>query len=241
MLKVQLLGHDSVRDEVKEYLRGLGVLEVTDVALERTEFPLDEESLREYESRLEQVEFCLDFLEPYGEKKSFLERMGAGPLVTTTDTLEELDGSGFALEMWKSCSGLEKRMREIRDRYAGSRELVHALAPWRPIDVPFDSLSTDRFTVRLWSIPERTASGALEELDKTIPCTEAVVCAEDRGRIFAAVIVAEKDTEMLEERFKALGGVEHTFGDLSGTPSKIIESEAASHRSFEERIDEVER
>jgi V/A-type H+-transporting ATPase subunit I len=240
MLKVQLLGHDSVRDEVKRYLRGLGVLEITDVALERTESPLDEESLREYEYRLEQVEFCLDFLTPYVEKRSFLDKMGAGPIVTKRDSLEELDRSGYTAEIWKSCSRLEKRMRGVRDRYAGSGELVHALAPWIPIDAPFDSLSTDRYTVRLWSIPERAAPGALEALDDAMPRAEAVVCAEERGRVFTAVIVAKEDTEMLGERFKALGGVEHSFSDLSGTPNQIIESELASHRSFEETIGEME-
>ncbi len=240
MLKVQLLGHDSVRDEVKRYLRELGALEVTDVAVERSEFTLDEEALREYERKLEQVEFCLDFLEPYKEKKSLLDRMGAGPLATTAGELERLDRSGHAAEMWERCGELERRMRDIRDRYAGSRELVHALAPWTPIDVPLDSLSTDRFTVRLWSIPERTATEGLEALEREMPCSAAVVCTEDRGRVFTAVIVAGEETEKLAERFKALGGAEHTFDGLSGTPSRIIESERSSHGSFEERIEAME-
>jgi V/A-type H+-transporting ATPase subunit I len=240
MLKVQLLGHDSVRNEIKRFLRGRGVVEVTDVALERSEYLFDEESVREYEYRREQVESCLDFLEPYAEKRSFLEKAGAGPIVTTLDALEELDRSGFVEEIWKSCSGLDRRMRDARDGYARSRELVHTLAPWAPIGVPFDSLSTNRFVVRFWTIPEREAPGVLLALEETMPCTEAVVCAEERGRAFVAVIVAEEETERLEERFKAVGGVEHTFGDLSGTPPEIIESELASHRSFEETIGAVE-
>ena len=241
MLKVQLLGHDSVRDEVKRYLRRLGVLEITDVAVERSEFPLDEESLREYELGLERIEFCLDFLEPYVEKKSLFERMGTGPLVTTSSALEELGRSSYAEEMWEACSALERRMRDIRDRYAGSLELVHALASWETLDVPLDALSTDRCTVRLWSIPERIAAEALETLEREMPRTEAVVCAEHRGRLYTAVIVSKEDIEALAERFKALGGVEHTLSGLSGTPSQIIESERSSHGSFEESIRGAER
>ena len=240
MLKVQLLGHDAVRDGVKRFLRGLGLVEVTDVDLERPESLFDEESVREYEYRREQVESCLDFLEPYAGKRSFFEKMGAGPIVTTPDDLEELDRSGFAQEIWERCSGLEKRLREARDGYARSRELVHTLAPWASIGVPFGSLSTDRFVVRFWTIPEREAPVAFEALEEAMPCTEAVVCAEERGRAFAAVIVAKEDLEKLEERLKAVGGVEHSFGDLSGTPSYVIESELASHRSIEEMIEAVE-
>ena len=240
MLKVQLLGHDSVRNEVKRFLRDLGVVEVTDVALEEPESRFDEESVREYEYRREQVESCLDFLEPYAEKRSFLEKVGAGPIAANPALLEELDRSGFTGEIWKRCSGLEKRMREARDGHARSRELVHMLAPWAPIGVPFDSLLTGRFVVRFWTIPEREAAGVLEALEETMPCTEAVICAEERGWAFTTVIVAKEETETLEERFKAAGGVEHSFGGLSGTPSMIIESELASHASLENSIEEAE-
>jgi len=241
MLKVQLLGHDSVRDEVKGYLRGLGMVEVTDVTLDRHDSAFDEESVREYEYRRELVESSLEFLEPYAEKKPLLERVGTEPIVATPGLIEELESGEFARRIWERCERLEKRTREARDRYAESRELVHALSPWTSIDASLDSLSTDRYTVRFWTLPDRGAREAVEALGREMPLTEAVVCSEERGRTFIAVIVSREETGTLEERFKSVGGVEISFGDLSGTPSEAIASELASRDSFAGDIEAAER
>ena len=230
-----------MRDEVKRFLRELGVMEVTDVALEESESRFDEESVREYERRLEMTESALEFLEPYAEKRSFFERAGAGPIVTTRESLEALDGSGFADEVWERCSRLERRLREARDARARSRERVHMLEPWAPVDLPLDSLTTERFAVRFFTIPERETAEALASLEEAMPCTESVVCAEERGWAYTAVIVPSAETEELEERLKSAGGIEHSFTGLSGRPSEIIESELASQPTFDETVEEAER
>ena len=46
MLKMQLLGHSAIRDDIKRFLRESVALEITDVTIEDNNVQLDEDVLR---------------------------------------------------------------------------------------------------------------------------------------------------------------------------------------------------
>lgn len=240
MLKVQLLGHDSVRDELKRYLRERGMLEVTDVTVEDAEETFDEESVRSAERLREQAASALEFLEYYADKPSFIERITRGPLVVARPDVEKLSRDRSVADIWNQCNELQRRIRKGRDELARSRELVRALSPWAGIRVPLDHLSTAGYTVRFWTLPERAAGQELDAVKRELPLTETVVCSKEGARIHTAFIVAEGEVGRLSDELKRIGGVEHSFGELVGSPAQLIGTEQAAWPELEARIGELE-
>jgi V/A-type H+-transporting ATPase subunit I len=240
MLKVQMLGHEGIGDEVKRYLRERGVLEVTDVTLEEAESDFDEEYVQNTTRLHEQAASSLEFLEDYSEKRSFFERIGKGPLVVSREAVEKLCRDISMEEIWDKCSGLQGLLRRSRDELARSRELVKMLIPWIEVEVPLDSLSTGGYEVRFWTLPERAAEQGLAALMQALPLTESVVSSTGSGRANVAFVVARADSNELGEELKKIGGIEHSFEGYSGTPAQLIETERASWSELEARIEKAE-
>jgi V/A-type H+-transporting ATPase subunit I len=240
MLRVQLLGHDSVREEVKLYLREQGILEVTDVTLDEPESGFDEEYVQSTLRLREQASSSIEFLDGYEEKRSFIERLGRGPLVVSRVDVEELCRDISVEVIWEKCSELQRLLRKSSDELARSRELVKALIPWIDVEAPLDSLSTDGYEVRFWTMPESAAGTELDALADSMPFTEAVVSSTEGGRANVAVIVSGAESEKLGEEFKKFGGIEHSFEGYKGTPAQIIEKERSSWSELESRIEEAE-
>ena len=136
MLKMQLLGHSSIKDDLKKYLRARGVVEVTTTDLE----PAPAESPRDLETGLESAENALEYLFPYEPRKSFMEKVSAGPLETSDTASADLAGQLSVTDMADRCAGLQASARSARDDLARSMELVSAIEPWITLDVPLESL-----------------------------------------------------------------------------------------------------
>ena len=62
MLKMQLLGHSSVVEEVKRLLREFGAVEVTDVSIDDAEPLFDEEKVREAERLRDMAESAAELV-----------------------------------------------------------------------------------------------------------------------------------------------------------------------------------
>ena len=131
MLKVQLLGHSAIKDDVKFYLREAGVVEITDVSLEAESLQEDGELSRDLEPKLEQAEAALDFLEAYTEQPSFFEKIGRGPLAVSNEQVEALSHEMPVGEINSRCIDLQATIRSSSDRLVRSAELVSTLTPWK--------------------------------------------------------------------------------------------------------------
>ena len=165
MLKMQLLGHSSVKDELKRYLRARGVVEVTTREVE----PAVPEPSRDLETWLENADNALDYLSAYEAPKSFFEKVSAGPLETSDDASADLAGRLSVTGISDLCTGLQSAARSARDELARSRELVSALEPWKGLDVPMEALRAGDYTVEFWTFPEKTAADILDESKETFP------------------------------------------------------------------------
>ena len=104
MLRMQLLGHSSGKDEMKRYLREAGIVEVIDVSVADRESRYETEAAREAERLLELTEGAIAFLEQYAEKKPLFERLAAGPIRITRDDAEKLSRKIHVEEISHSCT-----------------------------------------------------------------------------------------------------------------------------------------
>ncbi len=236
MLKMQLLGHSSIKNDLKRYLRAHGVVEITTRDVDSA----PPEPRRDLETGLESADSALDYLSAYEPPKSFFQKISAGPLETSAEASVDLAGRVSVSGIADQCTGLQGAVRSTRDDLARSRELVSALEPWKGLDVPMEALSAGDYTVEFWAFPEKTAAGILEEVKELFPLTVFETVATEPGKRFTAAVVSDSDTDQLGEMLKERGCSRNSFDGLAGSPSAIIDREMASWPEYERAAAESE-
>jgi V/A-type H+-transporting ATPase subunit I len=240
MLKMQLLGHSSIKDDLKKFLRSRGVLEVTSSSAGASTGDIPAGPSRDYETGLEYADNALEFLTSYEPRRSFFDKISAGPLETSEGEADKLAGEISVKEISERCTALQAGSRSARDSLARSMELVSSLGPWLSLEVSLDSLRAGDYSVEFWALPEKTASGTIESAIEAFPLTEFETASSDGKRRFIAVIVSDGDCEALGEMLKENGGHSYSFEGLEGTPSSIVKKETASWEEHEAAAREVE-
>ncbi len=240
MLKMQLLGHASVKEDIKRYLLEEGAVEITDVSIENGDTEFDEMGIREMEELLEKVNASAHFLNEYSPKLSFIDRLSKGPLMTSADEIESVLGEISVEDTWKQCEELQTAIKDGRDEIVRSTELERNLLPWKDVQVAFEDLRTEDYEVQFWTVPERAADESLEDSLKGHPLIQYEECGRDGGKSYTALIVRKEESDEVGERLKAIGGYRNDFEWLEGTPAEIIESGSRRREDIASRIERAE-
>jgi V/A-type H+-transporting ATPase subunit I len=240
MLKIQILGHSAIAEEVKGFLRELGAVEVTDVSLDEADSLFDEERLRGAERLLEMAESAAEFLEPHAPKRSFFERASSGPLVATRDGIDRLSRDFGIEDVWNRCNDLQRDIKGAREELYRSFEIVRILEPWASIDIPTTIFETEQYSVQLWTFPEKGAEDALRPLREKYPFMEMVTSSRSHGLVHIAVIVRKDEASEVDIALKALGGFAHTIPVVDGSPAEIIARERQRWTDIESRVTKAE-
>ncbi|MBD3178128.1 MAG: hypothetical protein GF417_00230 [Candidatus Latescibacteria bacterium] len=240
MLKVQLLGHDSIREELKRRLRDFGVVEITEPEPAGDEAVDEPEGIAEISRKVDKLAGAISFLENYIESPSLWEKLNGTAIHAESRQIRELAGSFSVDKAWSRSTGLSDRIRELENSRDRSRELVSHLAPWRGLGCPLEKLETESFSVQLWTFPSGAAEG-LKDIGDKFEISHLQKVSEGEGRIHLAVITPAEEDPELTEALKKEGGISDSFEDLKGTPDEIIDSELESIKRSQKEIERVER
>ncbi len=239
MKKIQILGHSSVTEEVKSYLKETGIVEITDVSVEEVAVPSKKNDPGEIGPRLEQAEEVIGFLDGYTEQLSFFQRISRAPLSATAEEFERLSVEVPIGQVHGECTRLRTAIRSMEDLIADSIELESSLLPWKDLDVPLEELTTEGYNVQFWTVQDKVADRNLEEFREKF---ELCACSEfhrENGKSYISVIVANEMYSDLIEAMKELGAHHHSFGHLEGTPAEIIAKQEGLRNGYRENIEKA--
>lgn len=236
MLKMQLLGHSSVKDEIKRFLREAGVVEVTDVSVTEPVNRYDEKFLRETERLLELTDSVLSFLDEYSEKQSLLERLSAGLIRTSSREAENLSREISVEDLSHRCNEIQSSIRSSQDDIARCDDYIRSLEPWRGLQLPLEALTTASCVTQLWAIPEKI-DDEIEGVKERFPLSHFEECSSTGGRQYTCVILRRDEAPVVGEVLKELGCVRREYEDVRGTPAEIITS---LERRREELVHKIE-
>ena len=156
MKKLRLMAIRSEKDQLLRELESFGCVEFseTDADLEEqglTRESADVLSLRNTQNAIQNAIGLLDRYAP--EKKPLLS---AKPEV---DTAVLLDDSVLrsAMERASEINGMEEKIKRLNAEENRENSLIESVRPWLDLDLPLDTVSTERSVILWGSIPSRIA------------------------------------------------------------------------------------
>ncbi len=239
MLKMQLLGHSAIKDDLIKFLRESGVLEVTDVSIDAGDTGNGGDASRELESRLEMAESAIAFLESFAPKLSFFQKMSMSPLTVTPERIAAIEKETPVADISRTCADLAAKIRALGESLEDSRELAASLEPWKDLDIPLESLSTEGYTAQLWTVQDKIADIHLADLTERFEYGFFTRFHSEEGKAYLYTIIPKEHYAELLEAMKAIGALHHGFDHLEGTPAEVLESERGKWALIETSLTEA--
>ncbi len=235
--KIEILGHQSERDQALDFLQRQGQVEVIDLkdkSDDFKEFSFGEGNIR-YQKVTEAVEklsWLMSFFESVGEiKKSPLAPKSVLRRQELVDLVRDFDYG----DLYNRCRGIESSLKEIEKNRIELESRRRESLPWLRLDVPLEALGETDFTASaLGSIRKKNFSTLMELLESS-PETHAEVVSDDKAAVwlFVAYLKSARDevTELLKQHEFAfhhlpryVGPVEEILKDIA-TREEQLESQ----------------
>ncbi len=246
MQKVRFLFHASLKEEILEELQRTGLVHITGLEESHETLPegltqRGEEGIPEQETALSGVEFALDFLAPFEEKKGALERLGSSRIELDTEEYRRLIEEFDAEELVAACRRMDRERAAIHSEMAERRALQEQMQGWLDVDIPLERVAaTETVQVVMGSVP----AGKMDLLaDRLSQVSDRVYLepagssgTEDNFLLFyhrsdhGDIMPVLEEMEVAEKRFPR----------LTGTPAQIHQQLDQELGEREEKLDAID-
>ena len=203
--KIEILGHNSQRDEVLEFLQQQGQVEVVDLkdkSDEYGELSFRQQSIRheEVSEAVEKLSWLMSFFEGVsGTKRSPL---APKPVFRRKELFDLLRNFDYA-SLHTNCREIESHIKNIEKKKLDHGGRKKELLPWVRLDVPLNRIGETRFTTSVLGSVGEKAFPALKESLESVPDVHLEVVDEDKTTtyLFIAYLkaVEEQVAELLKE------------------------------------------
>ncbi len=246
MLKVTLAAVESDVKRISDELLWLGSVET---------FPLEDETgavvsdtdvssfLSEAERKRDKVAEAITYLSALSDKKKktpkqSFDRASFEKIAETEDGL---------LRLCDTVTGSEKRKGEIKNKIAGCENDIVSLGVWKSLDIPLDTVETEKTAVLLGKLPLARGASQMEEVCETSGVEAAFekISADAEGE-YCMFVCLKEERDRLVEALRSYGFTAMRFDGFHGTAAAETErlrAEIAALSSESEKItsDETEK
>ena len=254
MKHLQLIAMGSDREALLRLFQRMGCVEIDQICVESTGdtqggtevpedrqallrrmeedrllFRPDAQALSEARDRLNGVERALEALKKYApDKVSFL---APKPGLTEGELFDETAGRE-ALAAAERINGMERRMAAIESEFVKIEGQRTQLAPWRELDMPLETESTQLLTLLLGTLPAvQPFDGAKAVLG---PLSQLTLVSADRELQYCLLMCHASEGEAALEALKELGWSRANLREWTGTAAENM-------GALEARLEELSR
>ena len=237
MKKLRLMAIRSEKDQLLRELESFGCVEFseTDTDLEEqglTRESADVLSLRNTQNAIQNAIGLLDRYAP--EKKPLLS---AKPEV---DTAVLLDDSVLrsAMERASEINGMEEKIKRLNAEENRENSLIESVRPWLDLDLPLDTVSTERSVILWGSIPSRIAlDGVAAEVEAASEEAELFLVSGDKTTNYVLVVCIREALSAVQDVLRRFGFTAISF---NGESVNAKEATAQAERRLETLASEKE-
>ena len=239
--KLELVAHSQCRGEILKTLRRLGSVHISDVSefLPETENAAPaflENSIEQMESRLSRKQYCLEFLEQYVSKPSFTESLVKGKPVFTSQELKDCIANFNAGHFYDQCKEIEKEIANCEVLIEKNETLMEAVAYWRDMEYPFESIrDTSTTCIRIGLCETRAYGPMIEEIKETSSLFYDKVVDRSRTSVSTLVAYHKNAKDKVAPILRQHGWRAMSFPDLKGTPAEVLDGLKKQNADLRER------
>ena len=234
MKKMHLLGLKIEQGEILSALQKTGIVEVIDIVEDAHESGSEVQDsqvhheltkeLLDLETKLSNLKFGIDFLQPYVKSTSPL--IHGKPSIKKDELSEILSGQDKIFKTLQAIFDLDKRISLLKTEESKLLNQIEVLSPWRSLDIPLEQLGPTHKTVFMTVVMPRKARGELEKkLDEEGLLAEIKTLGESQDDVYTLVIYHKNHKEDLQNLFKEFSVNIQEFPGLKGTPVQIIKED----------------
>ena len=228
MKKLRLMVIRSEKDRLLLDLERFGCVEFSEMDEELRGEGLVSESVDTLTLRNTQntIQNAIALLDRYAPVKKPL--LSAKPQVEV-DTLLDSAILKSALENAAEINGLEEKMKRLTAEENRQNSLIESVRPWLDLDMPLNTVSTERSAILLGSIPARvelaSVSAAVEEASDE---AELFLISSDKSTNYVLIVCIKEVQPAVMEKLRPFGFTLITFNGETGTA--VQTAEAAENR-----------
>lgn len=244
MKHLQLIALQSDRERLMDKLLHLGSVEISDPE-KLTEDPQwdsllhrDDSQLAEAKNTLRQLELALDNLKKVNGGKSKGGLLAPRPQISETEFLDEA-ALHRQLELADEVRGHATESARLLAAATRLRGDFAALAPWKELDVPLESLSTRTCVLEPGAVPANTDFTAIEgALADSAP--EAAVFLLSAGKEQKCLLLV-CHRSVYNQALECLRTFGFTMGQLKGRTGTVEENAAALKKEWQDTVEKQEK
>ena len=237
MKKLRLLAIRSEKDDLLRDLEKLGCVEFSELDDALAESGLERENsdilaLRGMQNTLTNA---IGLLDRYAPQKTPL--LSSKPEVST-DVLLDDELLQKALEGAQRINGLEDKIKRLTAEEARQNSVLESVKPWLELDVPLDTVATERSSVIWGSVPARvelaSVSAAVEEASEE---AELFLISSDRSNNHVLVVCIKEALPEVQDSLRKFGFAAISF---SGETATAAEAKVAAEKALQNLAEEKE-
>ena len=235
--------HNHEREPFLKFIQKRGVVEISELSHPEVRetfgdlFRTDSDRLNDLVALTSQIDFTLQFLKPYGDKKPLMaqrERKGVEDL--------SLLAEGFPIrDIIEQAGRLNREITENKNQIIKLESTADVYRPWLCIDSPISDLRESKHVYQtlfmIYKTPDDEVERALDEAGDTHVITKACVDGDYAYYHFACHqenrAAYDEALAKIEAEKESLPDVDGTFEDLVGD----LEREIAEHTTRGEELD----
>lgn len=246
MQRISICALKKDRKAILEKLQSLGTLEVDHILDEDEDFHrMDTAGKKQgFEKASASVDQALDILERYvPEEKSMFAALEGKKLISAEEEMKVQDERRDLLRAAKQIYDLDREHAEQLASIAKLTNSIESLTPWLNLDVPLQTMKTDRTVFFPGTMPGgTTAEKVYEILAEKAPDAESAdvyIVSQEQSTVYLAVICLKEDAGAVEDALRSEGFARpsQTWEEVPARQKEKLEQQISEYR---EKISEIE-
>ncbi|NIM02642.1 hypothetical protein GTN66_00590 [bacterium] len=239
--KIQIIGHNSIREKVLALLHKWGVVEINDLRKELTQDYFRERKEESVvEDRLGKVRYLLEFLASFQEKSAFLEGLTQEKLILQRAELDNILDTFKLDEVYSQCKHIEEEFRESEVARKRLTEEKTVLIPWRDLLLNLsDLVDTEKTRVVPGIVPLKNYKKFSQELEKSSSASYWCEVKRDKTSVYMVLIFLKEENDIIVPILKKYEFYETLLPQVNLSPEEFlvqIEREIEEAENKEEKL-----
>jgi len=197
--KIQIIGHNSIREDVIELLYKRGFVEINDLRKEFSEdYFVESKGEDVFLERMRKVRYLLEFFAGFEEKSTFLEGLTQERLALDRVQLDHILETFNLDGTYEECRSVEEELGKLEVERKRLQEQRRSLIPWTNLTLELSRLiDTDKTRVVPGFLPVKAYKKLLEELEKSSSRSYWCEVGRDKTSIYGVVLFIKEEEDIV--------------------------------------------